>query len=174
MKLHHPEIGSPPASSSEKSKSENSSLVDAVKELLVLPKPKSKSQKKRGKNALNSKTVCITDPEILEELKAKEAEKADEAEKKRVRIAERVKKKQQKEKEKERARREKEMKKNKTQEVNPSRDEDDAKCPICGLLYKDDESGDSWICCDKCNDWFCFKCSGLDDVNDDFYCELLK
>ena len=56
--------------------------------------------------------------------------------------------------------------------LNPSSDEDDAECPICGLAYKDDESGDSWICCDKCNDWFCFKCSGLDDVNDDFYCEL--
>ena len=55
--------------------------------------PQSLSQKKlRGKNALNSKSVCITDPEILKELKAKEAEKADEAEKKRVRIAERAKK----------------------------------------------------------------------------------
>ena len=175
LKLHHPEIGSPPASSSEKS--DNSSSFDAVKELLVLPKPKSKSQRKQGKNALNSRTVYITDPEILEQLKAKEAEKADEAEKKRVRIAERAKKKQQKEKEKERVRRAKEMskrKKNQSHEVNlnPSGDEDDTECPICGLLYKDDESGDSWICCDKCNEWFCFKCSGLDDVNDDFYCEL--
>ena len=35
-----PEIGSPPASGSDKSKSENSSLADAVKDLLVLPKPK--------------------------------------------------------------------------------------------------------------------------------------
>ena len=76
LKLHHPQIGSPPASSSEKS--ENSSSFDAVKELLVLPKPKSKSQRKQGNNALNSRTVCITDPEILEQLKAKEAEKVDE------------------------------------------------------------------------------------------------
>ena len=98
---------------------------------LVLPKPKSKSQRKQGKNSLNSKTVCITDPDILKELKAKEAEKADEAEKKRVRIAERAIKKQQKEKEKERARREKEMlkkKKNRTQDLevnlNPSGDEE--------------------------------------------------
>ena len=50
-------------------------------------------QSLRGKNFLNSQSVCITDPEILKELKAKEAEKADEAEKKRVRIAERAKKK---------------------------------------------------------------------------------
>ena len=51
LKLHHPEIGSPPASSSEKSKSENSSSVDAVQdqESLVLPKSKSKSQKTRKK-----------------------------------------------------------------------------------------------------------------------------
>ena len=33
LKLYHPEIGSPSASSSEKSKSENSSSVDAVKEV---------------------------------------------------------------------------------------------------------------------------------------------
>ena len=62
---------------------------------LTFHTPQSLSQKKlRGKNALNSKSVCITDPEILKELKAKEAEKA---EKERVRIAERAKKKQQKE-----------------------------------------------------------------------------
>ena len=52
----------------------------------------------RGKNSLNSQSVCITDSEILKELKAKEAEKANETEKKRVRIAERAKKKQQKRK----------------------------------------------------------------------------
>ena len=43
LKIHHPEIGSPPVSSSELSKSESSS---SFKELLVLPKPNSKSQKK--------------------------------------------------------------------------------------------------------------------------------
>ena len=42
----------------------------------------SKSQKKGGRNALNGKTVCITDPKVVEELKAKEAEKADVEEKK--------------------------------------------------------------------------------------------
>ena len=103
LKFYHPEIGSPPASGSDKSKSENSSLADAVKDLLVLPKPK----KSRSKQALNSKTICITDPEILEELKVKEAKKAVAAEKKMVRIAERTKKKQEKEMEKEKARREK-------------------------------------------------------------------
>ena len=61
LKICHPEIGSPHASSSELSKSENSSSIDAVKELLVLPKPNSNSQQKRqGRNALNSKSVCIT------------------------------------------------------------------------------------------------------------------
>ena len=134
--------------------------------VLVLPKPKPK--KSRSKQALNSKTVCITDPE---ELKVKEAKKAVAAEKKMVRIAERAKKKQEKEMEKEKARREKEKRKNHIQEINlsPSGDEDDAECPGCGLLYKEDNSGDSWICCDKCNDWFCFKCSGLNDVNEDFF-----
>ena len=111
LKIYHPEIGSPHTSSSELSKSENSSSIDAVKELLILPKPNSNSQQKRqGRNALNSKSVCITDPEILEELKAKEAEKADVAEQKRMRMNERAKKKEQKEREKEQKQKEKEQK----------------------------------------------------------------
>ena len=73
--------------------------------------------------------------------------KAVAAEKKMVRIAERAKKKQQKEKEKEKARREKEKRKSCIKEIdlNPSGDEDDAECLGCGLLCKEDESGDSWI-----------------------------
>ena len=161
VKIYHPEIGSSPASSSGLlSKSESSSSVDAIKELLVLPKPNSKSQKKKGRSALNSKGICITDPEILEDLKKKEAEKADLAEQKKVRMIERAKKKEQKEREKERSRREKlasktaARKKDLTQEIgviqkltnlNLSGDEEDeAQCPLCELLYKDDKSGDSW------------------------------
>ena len=74
-------LGSSPASrSSELSKSgSSSSAVDAIKELLVLPKPNSK-QKRKGRNALNSESICITDPKVLEDLKKKEAEKADLAE----------------------------------------------------------------------------------------------
>ena len=48
----------------------------------MVEKIHSKSQKKGGRNARNGKTVCITDPKVVEELKAKEAEKADVEEKK--------------------------------------------------------------------------------------------
>ena len=182
LKIHHPEIGSPPVSSSELSKSESSS---SFKELLVLPKPNSKSQKKGGRNALNSKTVCITDPKVLEELKAKEAEKADVEEKKRVKMVERAMKKELKEREKER-RKEKKTSKTATRKNEQTQEnvveklaslslgdeQDDAQCPLCGLFYINDKSGDSWICCDKCNEWYCFKCSGINDVNEEFYCKL--
>ena len=170
------------------SKSESSASVDAIKELLVLPKPNSKSQKTKGRSALNSKGICITDPGVLEDLKKKEAEKADLAEQKRVRMIERAKKKEQKEREKERSRREKQASKTATgkndltQDVNVIQklvdlnlsgdEEDDAQCPLCGLFYKYDNSGDSWVCCDKCNEWYCFKCSGIDDLNEEFCCDL--
>ena len=90
--------------------------------------------------------------------------------KQRTREPKRSNKKRRKKKELEEKKRYQRRKRIRHKEVNlnPSGDEDDPEYPICGLLYKDDESGDSWICCDKCNDWFCFKCSGLDDVNDDF------
>ena len=189
LKIYHPEIGSSPGSSSEHelSKSESSSSVNAIKGLLVLPKPNPKSQKRKGKNALNSKGICITDPKVLEDLKKKEAEKDELAEQKRERMIERAKKKEQKEREKERSRREKQAsktarEKDLMQDMNVIQkfvnlnlsgyEEDDAQCPLCGLFYKDDESGDSWVCCDKCNEWYCFKCSGTDDLSAEFYCEL--
>ena len=50
--------------------------------------------------------------------------------------------------------------------------QDNAQCPLCGILYMNDKSGYSWICCEKCNEWCCFKCSGINDVNEEFYCKL--
>ena len=162
-------------------------LISSIKELLVLPKPNSKSQKKGGRNAFNSKTVCITDSKVLEELKAKEVEKADVEEKKRMKMVERAKKKKLKEREKERRREKKtskaaNRKNNQTQEnvvkklasLSLGDERDDAQCPLCGLLYMNDKPGDPWICCDKCNEWYCFKCSGIkyNDVNEEFYCKL--
>jgi len=47
-----------------------------LSEILVFPEPQMKSMSKR-KLALSSKTVCITNDEVLERLKAQEAEKCD-------------------------------------------------------------------------------------------------
>jgi len=47
-----------------------------LSEILVFPEPQMKSKSKR-KPALSSKTVCVTNDEVLERLKAQEAEKCD-------------------------------------------------------------------------------------------------
>ena len=42
---------------------------------MVLPQPKQTTRKRR--KALNSKAICITDSEVLDELKAQEAAKLE-------------------------------------------------------------------------------------------------
>lgn len=46
-----------------------------------------------------------------------------------------------------------------------------AQCPICGLIYGEDES--VWICCDICNTWYDLKCSMVTDDNipDEYICQ---
>ena len=70
----------------------SSGSSDVLREMLVLPQPKERSQKR--KKALNSKAVCITNSEVLEELKAQEAAKLEEEQKKERRKIERGEKKQ--------------------------------------------------------------------------------
>jgi hypothetical protein len=58
----------------------SSSVSPILQEMLVLPQPKNSTGRK--KKALNSKAVCITDSEVLDELKAKEEEKMEKQKKK--------------------------------------------------------------------------------------------
>ena len=37
----------------------------------------------------------------------------------------------------------------------------DAQCPVCGITYQEDDSESVWICCDNCELWLDFKCTGL-------------
>ena len=120
---------------------------------------------------------------VVEESKAKEAEKAD-VEKKsedgRKSKEERTKRKERERRREKKTSKTATRKNEQTQEnivkklasLNLGDEQDDAQCPLCGLLYMNDKSGDSWICCDKCNEWYCFKCSGINDVNEEFYCKL--
>ena len=39
--------------------------------------------------------------------------------------------------------------------------ESDAECRICGLTFLEDDSGSAWVCCDGCQTWVYFKCTGL-------------
>ena len=75
---------------------------------MVLPEPQ-KTTRQRRKPALNSKTVCITDIEALDELKVQELEKTE---------AEAVKKAKQLEREQKRLRKEKKRKAKEKQKRN--------------------------------------------------------
>ena len=37
----------------------------------------------------------------------------------------------------------------------------DAQCPVCGISYQGDDSESVWVCCDNCELWLDFKCTGL-------------
>lgn len=47
-------------------------------------------------------------------------------------------------------------------------DEGDWKCPVCNH----GENGDQWVCCDKCEEWYHFKCVGItqEPTDDEWYC----
>ena len=70
----------------------------ALSSILALPKPKAPQRKRR--QAINSKARCITDIDVLQELKTKEQEKVRLEEEKRMRKLERQRKKEAKLKEK--------------------------------------------------------------------------
>ena len=86
------------------------SNLDVVKEILTLPKPRPSSQTRKGRKAVNATAICVTDDNILEEMKQKKEEKKAAEEEKELRKIERENKKQERAKEKERKAKEKEQK----------------------------------------------------------------
>ena len=101
----------------------SSKSVDVLGEMLVLPQPKPSTRKR--KKALNRKTICITDTEVLEEMKAREAEKLEEQIMKEAKKLEREAKKLEREEkiknkamEKERKKNEKDRKKIEKEQAN--------------------------------------------------------
>ena len=93
------------------SSSTKSSSADVLAEVLSLPHPPERAKSKR-KPALNSKAVCITEDEILEELKKKEYEKTELEKEKEAKKMERIQKKEEKQLLTEQRKREKEQKQN--------------------------------------------------------------
>ena len=39
--------------------------------------------------------------------------------------------------------------------------DNEAICPKCGKLYSSDTENELWVCCDKCYQWYDFKCTKL-------------
>ena len=144
-----------------------------------------KHVKRRG--GINSRVVCITESQVLEELKVKKEKKKLDEQLKAERKMERERKKLEKEeKKKEKARQRIEKKKprqaqkkgtataptlesgmseltlNDTEsELDAS--EDEAICPKCGTSSL--ESNDLWVACDGgCEKWFDFKCTGIKSI----------
>ena len=165
-----------------------------MSEVLVLPEPKEKPASKR-KPALTKKTVCLTEDDVLENLRKKESEKKEAEEEKKRKQSEREQKRKEKQKKKvEKAERkkksavtEKKRQKGKKQGIaetvedlfaglqlahDTSSESDDAVCPKCGLTYSADNG--LWICCDECNSWYDLRCANIRDkrnIPDVFYCE---
>ena len=83
---------------------------DVVKEILTLPKPRPSSQTRKGRRAVNATAMCITDDNILEEMKQKKEEKKAAEEEKELRKIERENKKEEREKKKQERAKEKERK----------------------------------------------------------------
>ena len=180
LKINHPELNTSGSVTLSDTSSEKLSLTsssskapesDILSEVLVLPEPR-KAGRRRG--GVNSKAVCVTELEFIEDIKSKEEKKkADEElkfEKKKEREskkAEREKKleAQQKKKKKEQSKMEKlKLKDIESQmsaiKLDEESDEDDeAICPSCGIVST--AVDDLWVQCDTCEEWYDFKCTSI-------------
>uniref|UniRef100_A0A1X7V3W1 Zinc finger PHD-type domain-containing protein n=1 Tax=Amphimedon queenslandica TaxID=400682 RepID=A0A1X7V3W1_AMPQE len=46
-------------------------------------------------------------------------------------------------------------------------------CPTCGAVYGEDES--IWICCDNCDVWYNYECTGLqNEIPDEYFCSACQ
>ena len=124
LKINHPELSSAygNCSTSDTSTSNSAEVAtcrakspDVLSQLLVLPEPR-KATRRRRKPALNSKTVCITDIEALDELKVQELEKTEAEAMKKAKQLEREQKRQRKE-EKRKAKEKQNLKSSQTKSV---------------------------------------------------------
>ena len=152
-----------------------------LSEILALPK---RAQHQRKRQAVNAKAKCITDDDMLSELKAKEEEKIAKITEKEKRKVDRQRKKEETRKKKE-AREAKKLRNKRglkpsnatalTKQLESlaiSSSESEAECPDCGLVYGDDDS--TWVQCDSCGVWRDLKCAGstsVSDIPDVFYCK---
>ena len=132
LRLNHPDAEVSPSEASSLSSGKQGSIDTAkvLAEVLVLPEPK--APKKRQKEPACAK--CVTDDSVLEELKAKEKEKAAREEAKKAKALEREQKKKEREERKENA---------KANTWKKRRAHEKETVDILSILNPSDESGDS-------------------------------
>ena len=189
LKINHPEadvsggtLSSSSLASCSKCGSQGStgckapSSSEVLSEVLVLPCEISRP-KRKGKSAINSKvTVCITDDDVLEELKFREVEKTrrkKETEAKRLKRVERKKEREQKQQAKEQKMREKfnkqsqkrkekgevkSMRERKKEHENPGKKKADNEEPVDQLFAELKLSVDNVISSSEESDAVCPKC----------------
>jgi hypothetical protein len=145
--------------------------------ILVFPKPKETSKWKR-KPALHQMTVCLTDNDVFNKIRAKDEEKKKKG-------IEKVERKKALELNKEKGKKKKKQKDKVQQpdldvvleELIIADDEEDAICPNCGKVFSSDTDKEIWICCDKCSQWYDFKCTHLRSkrrLPDSYICHSCK
>ena len=150
------------------SSSSSTTISTTLSDILSLPRPKTPRTKR--KKGLNTKALCITDTQVLEELQEKQKEKERKEEKKKARQLERehrklekLRKDEEKKIHKKTVPRKKLVKpptKDKTDNLNDQlqflsiddtgSEESEAECPACGLVYGCPDDNEVWICCDCC------------------------
>uniref|UniRef100_A0A1X7TCJ0 Zinc finger PHD-type domain-containing protein n=1 Tax=Amphimedon queenslandica TaxID=400682 RepID=A0A1X7TCJ0_AMPQE len=50
---------------------------------------------------------------------------------------------------------------------------DDGKCNNCELAFNEEDEERFWVCCDSCDNWYCFACHKFttkESVPNEFYC----
>ena len=124
--------GSSPPLSTVSSPNCDESTNSSLSEILALPKPVA-AKKKMRKPAVNAKANCITDLEVLEDLKRQKEEKKDKEKEKERRRLEKEKKKEEREKKKKEKQEERERKKQereeKKEEIRKKKDQSKQKQP---------------------------------------------
>ena len=180
---HSSKIGFQSSTCSSKSKTLS---ADVLADVLILPRPAARAKSKR-KPALNRKAVCITDDEVVEELKMKQCEMAEVEKEKEAKKLERIKKREEKRLLDEQRMREKKEKAQKRKDSRKTQivgefaelqlssaseaESDNVICPKCGVGYTDSEG--LWVCCDGCDRWYNMECTTIPPkkVPDVYFCE---
>ena len=152
---------------------------DSLSDILVLPEPSGEASRRKRKPALNSKAICISDDEVLQELKDKEAQKLEakhEQVKKRVERKERMRRRLEEKERKKRVGNGRKAEKVESKSNRPIEEllqdldvsDDDVECPKCHL----DTPGE-WISCDHCEIWYHIDCTTVssDSIPQTWFCE---